>query len=279
MSLDYSNLGVVAAETDDMSVSKTFEKELEKTGTAFLRLVGYVEFGRHAPAPGSTYKPALKTQLVFEMSNPKHMIDKEGKKVPGLYRLNLNKGMTAKSGYKKVFNMMNAACGGGHTHFFQMFGKPMLGTVYHNTTGEGDKKKTYANLDQAGAFSFRSTEVEDDISGEMKLIPVPPAVTPLLGFLWENASISDEKYVAMWDALYIEGTREAMDFVTKETKEVSKNWMQDRIIGSLDWEGSRLQALTQEHLSLDDMEIGSDDLEGAAQPSNTVVANPEVVSM
>ena len=259
--MDYSKLGRTAAQTDDQSVEKSFERELPKAGVALMRVIGYIEMGRHQPR-NITYKPAITTQLVFELSSPKHLIEMDGKKVPQKFTLRMNKGATSKSGYKKVFNMMNKALGGGHTHFFQMFGKPLLGTIYHNDNGkEGAEKKIYANLDDAGAYSFRSCETEDELTGEMKTIPVMELHNTLQGFCWENESFTDEEYVAMWDGLFIDGTR-----TDKDGKEVSKNWIQESIQSNLEWEGSTLQALTEEQLSLDDLgDTGPVDLAGAAE--------------
>ena len=266
--MDFNKLGNAAAQSDDMSVTKSFERELPKEGVAFLRLIGYIEMGRHE-SRNKTYKPALQTQLIFELSHPKHMIDMDGKKVPQKFTLRLNKGMTAKSGYKKVFNMMNKALGGGHTHMFQMFDKPMLADIYHNSVGEGADKKTYANLDNDGAFSFRSNVKEDEISGEMVTIPVPPRVNDLQGFLWENDTTEDADYISMWEGLFIEGEREVEDKKTKEKVMKSKNWIQEAIMTNMEWEGSTCQALTQEHLSLDDLETGAVDL-AAAQSDEPV---------
>lgn len=262
--MDFTKLGNTAAQSDDMSIDKNFDRELPKEGVAFLRLCGYVETGRHEPR-NPTHKAALKTMLIFELSHPKHCIEIDGKKVPQKFTLRLNKGMTAKSGYKKVFNMMNKALGGGHTHFFQMMGKPLLGEIFHNSVGEGAEKKTYANLDNDGAYSFRSCEKEDELSGEMKTIPVPELQSTPIGFLWENATTTDEDYIAMWNSIEIEGAREVVDATTKEKKMVSKNWMQDTIMKNMEWEGSTCQALTQEHISLDDLETGSVDLAAAAE--------------
>jgi hypothetical protein len=266
--VDYSKVGNAAAQSDDMSVTKSFERELPKEGLAFLRLIGYIETGRHEPR-NPTYKPALKTMLIFELAHPKHMIDMGDKKVPQKFTLRLNKGMTSKSGYKKVFNMMNKALGGGHTHFFQMFDKPMMGDIYHNKVNAGTPDEvTYANLDNEGAYSFRSNVKEDELTGEMIEIPVPPRVNDLQGFLWENSTTTDEDYVAMWDGLFIEGEREVLDKKTKEKAMKSKNWIQEAIMENMEWEGSTCQALTQEHISLDsldDLETGSVDLAGAAE--------------
>ncbi|MEH6358726.1 MAG: hypothetical protein V7745_07030 [Pseudomonadales bacterium] len=263
--MDFNKLGRTAAETDDQSVEKSFERELAAAGPALMRFVGYLETGRHAPL-NPAHKPALKTMLIFELSTPKHKIDIDGVKVPQKFTLRLNKGMTAKSGYKKVFNMMNKALGGGHTHFFQMLGKPLMGEIFHNSNGkEGAEKKTYANLDDAGAFSFKAPTHIDPLTDVSTPIPVEEVHGKLQGYLWENESTTDEDYVSMWNDLFIDGTRE------KDGKQISKNWLQELIMTNMDWEGSTCQALTQEHISLDDLETGSVDLAAAAE-SNTPVS-------
>jgi hypothetical protein len=57
--------------------------------------------------------------------------------------------------------------------------------------------------------------------------------------------------------LYIDGTR-----LDKDNKEVSKNWIQELIMQNLEWEGSTCQALTQEHVDLDDISIDIEASEG-----------------
>ena len=52
----------------------------------------------------------------------------------------------------------------------------------------------------------------------------------------------------MWDSLYIDGTR-----TDKDGNEVSKNWLQELIKKNIEWEGSRLQSLVEEDISIDDL--------------------------
>ncbi len=250
--VDFSKLGRAAAETDDQSQEKSFERELPAAGAALMRFIGYIETGRHEPK-NPAHKPSLNAMLVYELSTPKHLIEMDGKKVPQKFTLRLPKGSTAKSKYKKVFNMMNKACGGGHTHFFQMLGKPLMGEIFHNDNGkEGAEKQTYANLDDNGAYSFKAPVQVDPLTDTKTPIPVAELHGTLQGFTWENESISDEDYVAMWESLHIEGTRE-----DKDGKSVSKNWIQETIQKNMEWEGSTLQALTEEHISIDDLETGA----------------------
>jgi hypothetical protein len=249
--MDFSKLGQAAAESDDLTVNKSFERELPRAGVALLRLRDYVELGRHEPK-NPTYKPSLKCMLVFELSHPDHMIEIDGKKVPSTITVRLNKGATSKAGYKKLFNVMNAACGNQFQHFVQMVGRAFLGEIYHNSTGEGQDKKTYANLDLEGAWSLKAPVQVDALTNTQTDLPIPELDGTPKVFLWENPSLSDKDVTDMWESIFIEGTREVEDKKTKEKKEVSKNWIQETIMQNMEWEGSVTQALTQEHVSIDE---------------------------
>lgn len=254
--MDFSKLGQAAAQSEDMTQNKSFERELPRAGVALLRFRDYIELGRHESL-NPQYKPALKALLVFELNHPDHMIEIDGKKVPSTITVRMNKGATSKSGFKKLFNVMNAACGGDKQHFVQMIGQPFLGEIYHNSTGEGDKKKTYANLDLEGAWSLKAPIQVDALTNKQTPIPVNELDGTPKVFLWENPSVSDEDVVSMWESLFIEGEREVEDAKTKEKKMVSKNWIQETIMKNLEWEGSTTQALTQEHISIDEHESES----------------------
>lgn len=251
--MDFSKLGKAAAESEDMTQNKSFEREVPRVGVALLRFKDYIETGRHE-SKNAAHKPALKAILVFELNHPDHLIEIDGKKVPSTITIRLNKGSTSKSGFRKLFNVMNKAHGGEYQHFVEMLGLPFLGEIYHNTTGEGDTKKVYANLDLDGAWSLREPIQIDALTNTQTPIPVTELHGDPKVFLWENSSISDEDVVTMWESIYIEGTREVEDAKTKEKKEVSKNWIQELIMKNIEWEGSTTQALTQEHITLEDHE-------------------------
>lgn len=267
--MDYSKLGQAAAATEDLTQDKKFERELPRAGVALLRFREYIELGRHEAA-NTAYKPSLKVMLVFELNHPDHLIEIDGKKVPQTITVRTNKGTTAKSGFRKLFKVMNDACGGGNTHFVQMLGKPFLGEIFHNTSGEGDKKKTFANLDKDGAYSLKAPVQVDALSNTQTPIPVAELDGDIKAFLWEpqqqdaegNTVISDDDIKEMWESLFIEGTRE-VEKADGTKEEVSKNWLQETIMKNLEWEGSVTQALTQEHISIDDHATGADALAGA----------------
>lgn len=249
--LDYSKIGSAAAESEDLTVNKVYERQLPVAGVAFAVFKDYIELGRHKSS-NPTHKPALKAILVFELNHPKHMIEVDGKKVPQQIMVRVNKGDTAKSGFRKLFNVMNAAYDNKYNHFAQMLGKPFLAEIFHNESGEGDKKQTYANMDKDGAWSFKAPFQIDAITETKTALPIAPLVEPSRLFLWEPKGLEDSDIIAMWDSIFIDGEREVEDKATGTKKMVSKNWIQESIITNLEWEGSVTHALTSDNLSLDE---------------------------
>ena len=253
--LDFNALGNQAAESEDLTQNKSYERETPRAGAAFVRLLSYIETGRHEPK-NPTHKPALRCIFTFELSHPDHKIEIDGKKVPAKIQIRLNKGSTNKSGYRKLFKVMNQALGEKYTHFAQMIGEAFLAEIYHNTVGEGtDKAQTYANLDLDGAWSFKAPVQKDVINNTETPIPIDELDGTPTVFLWENESIQDAQVVQMWDSILIEGEREDGDKKNEDgtPKMVSKNWIQELIMSNIEWEGSTTQALTQEHINLDDV--------------------------
>jgi len=256
--MDYSKLGQAAAETEDLTVERKTTKALPRAGVALVRLVDYIETGRHE-AKNPTHKPSLKVMLTFELSHPDHMIDIDGKKVPDRITVRVNKTFSADKGrYIPLFKAMNRAGGGNFKHLVQMIGVPMLATIYH--TVDGDKK--YANLDVDKAWSFAEPIMKDPIAGTSTPVPIPELHGTPKVYLWEAEGMSDEDTLAMWESLYIEGTR-----TDQNNKEVSKNWIQETIQANIEWEGSTIQALTEESVTLEDEEIPDNSLASNDLPS------------
>ena len=243
--MDFSKLGQAAAESSDLTKESSFTREIPRAGVALLRLRDYIELGRHE-SKNSQYKPAAKCMLVFELNHPDHMVEINGEKRPGQITIRTNIGKTSKSGYKKLFNVMNDACGGTKQHFVQMIGEAFLGEIFHNKSADG--KTTYANLDKDGAWSLKKPVQVDALAATETPIPVPELDGTPKAFLWEPGdAFTDDQIKEMWDSIYIDGTR-----TNDKGEEVSKNWIQETIMENLEWEGSVTQALTQEHISLDD---------------------------
>lgn len=248
--LDLTKLGALAAAAEDLTVNKVYERELPKAGVAFFVLRDYIELGRHASS-NPQHKPSHKAVLVFELNHPKHMIELEGgKKEPQTFMIRVGKGSTAKSGYRKLFMAMNAAYDNQFNHFIQMIGKPFLGEIFHNEAGEGDKKQTFANADLNGAWSFKAPFQVDAITEAKVALAIDPMKGNPKVFLWEPQGIEDDQIKAMWDSIFIEGTRDVEDKATKEIKQVSKNWIQEEVKKNLEWDGSTTQALVEEFVEL-----------------------------
>ena len=283
--MDFSKIGTAAAESEDMTQNATFVREVPRAGVALLRFREYVELGRHESS-NPTYKPSLKAILTFELNHPDHMIEIDGVKVPQTIQVRLNKGSTAKSGFRKLFNVMNSAYDNKYVHFAQMIGLPFLGEVFHNVVKPGTPEATtYANLDKDGAYSLKAPVQVDALTNTQTPIPVPEMHGEGKVFLWENESMSDEDIKEMWESIYIEGTREIEDPKTKEKKEVSKNWIQETIMKNIEWEGSTTQALIEEHVDLEEGKVDAvaqeansnlDALAGAASAEPTADSLPSM---
>jgi hypothetical protein len=240
--MDYSAIGQAVATSEDLTVERKTTREVPREGVALLRLVDYIETGRHE-AKNPMHKPSLKVLLTFELSHPDHMIEMDGKKVPAKITVRVNKTYSDKGKYMPLFKALDRALGGGFKHIVQMIGKPMLGHIYHN---EWEGKK-FANLDIDGSWSFKPATMDDPLSGTSTPIPVPELHGTPKVFLWEAEGMTDEQVTGMWDSIFIEGTR-----TNEKGTEVSKNWIQETIMENIEWEGSTVQALTQEFVSLDD---------------------------
>lgn len=240
--VDVNKFIAAATEAEDLTKNQSSDFKPPVEGITFLRLRDYIELGKHK-SKNPTYKPAYRVMLVFELLHPKHAIETENGKVPHTIRVSMNKGTTAKSGYKKLFNAMNRACGGGNTHIAQMINKPMLGEVVHNKVGEGSEEQVFANLDVDGAWTFKPPVQVDAITEETKTIPVPELHGKPRIFLWENNQLEESDIKEMWDSIFVEG--EVTLGEGDNAKTVSKNRLQETIMENTEWEGSRTQAVVE----------------------------------
>lgn len=211
-------------------------------GAVRLRLVGYIETGKVTDKQYNKVKE--KVSLLFELSGPKHPPREfDGKKVPDLIVVNQTLSLNQKSGFYKLFKRMNYT--GKHTHMAQMLGEAFMGTIHHNTVGEGDQKRVYANLHGPdGVSTIRPPFFETmDEEGNMvsKPVPVDEALSPLRCFIW-NAPVQLKE---MWDSLFIDGKTE--DRKDEKTGEViagkSKNFWQNKIKAAENFAGSPIAEL------------------------------------
>lgn len=217
----------------DMSqVKQSAEYQPPAEGMARARLVGYFELGKHEEE-NMQGKMVLrdKVDLVFELSGPNHQPRKmdDGTLIPHRITVQETLSFSDRANFFKLFTMMNAAHGGTHTHMAQLLGKAFRVEVFHRRSEDGSK--VYANLKGPDGYNVRGTSFEDDETGEVKAVEVPPAITELKGFLWNFASKE------MWDSIHIPGFYEERKNDEGEviSPARSKNVLQERIMSAEDW--------------------------------------------
>lgn len=178
-------------------------------GVTRLRFVAYIEVGVIKRVIKGVPKLEDQCWLVFELSGPKHSakVLESGEKVPFRITLKLNNSRNEKAKAFKLFKRMNYE--GKATHFSQLLGQAYLGTVSHyKFTGTDGKEVCIAQLEGADGISVRPPKVEDVETGEIRVIPVDPAISPIRLFVW-NAK--PEHIAPMWNSIFIEGTARVSD--------------------------------------------------------------------
>ena len=248
--LDLSAISQAAVESENTSVdsSGNFKRPDPVAGKTLGRIREYVELGRFEPdAVGLAkgYNPAKKGYLIIELLHKRHQIEMGEKTVPHEVKVYFNKGVKATSNYKKLFKQINKATGGTAKTFVDLINKPFAAKVVLNVVGEGESKKTYANLE-----NFDVPEREND-DGDMVAVAVPELVGAIRLFLWENDTVTDDMVKAMWASIQKDGTYTKNAGKDNESEE-SMNFDQNRIMTNMDWEGSRTQSLVIE----EDIDLG-----------------------
>jgi hypothetical protein len=264
--VDLAKLAAAAAESENTSVdSSGFVRELPKVGNALVRLRDYIEFGKQEPSAAGKaqgYNNSYKARLTFELLHKKHIqiVGDDKKEVPHTIDVYVNKGATAKSGFKKLFKSLNAATGGTAKTFLDLVGKLSMATVVHSKPEKEGEKPKYANLDNGGSWTFREPVRENDDGEEVQIQCRELMEEPRI-FLWENETMSDEMVQAMWASIYREGTytKGEGDAAT----EASLNFDQEKVMANIEWEGSRTQSLVMEDTTItldgeDDLDVPED---------------------
>jgi hypothetical protein len=233
-----------SADLPDHSKAKASgEYSIPAAGKTLARFVGYVEMGkRTAYYQGKENGTEMKAKLFFELLGPKHMVDDgEGGKRSTLYIEDIAVKTGEKASFRKRFMKMR----GGReeiTNMAQMVGEGFIIEITHNN-GTGDKKDTvYANMrNKEGEWGVSPPMIEDPVTGEVRIVPIPEPTQPYRLLLWSKPS------KAQWDSIFIDGT------TTKKIKgedgkeveqEVSRNWIQNNITKhAIDFESSQLYDL------------------------------------
>jgi len=242
----------LAKEADDVSGKSSgyAPRELPREGIALFRLREYVELGGRKDDWKGEERKNLPVRVTFELVHPDHAIKDDTGNLISYHTISvmLNKSNSDRSKYMKLFSKLNydgsvRVVPGLVPGINKLLGKGFLGYIHHRTVGEGDKEKTYVNLDSNGEFTIGAPviQIPDPVTGvptsEKRPVPIPEMYGEPRLFLWENPHVSDKHYQMMWDSIYIDGSRD---------DGTSRNWMQERISSPDEnylWEGSRAQKL------------------------------------
>ncbi|MGX9389632.1 hypothetical protein ACWX0O_01785 [Nitrobacteraceae bacterium UC4449_H16] len=244
--LSIQELAAMAAETEDQTVetTTTFDNEPPPAGPTVGRFIEYIELGKQKQPDyaGKPKPPADVLRLTFELLSPKkniheYEVDGEQRVRGDRVSIQVTKKMGDKAKFKKLFKAMTYGRD-DIKHMAQMLGEAFIITIYHNVVkGEaGAKDRTYVNLDNDGAYGISAPFIVDPLEETKKALDVREPISPLRLFLFNNPTKET------WDSIFIEGTREKkLDGGAVE--QVSKNWIQERIMGAVNFEGSPLEAL------------------------------------
>lgn len=225
-------------------------RSIAAIGKAPARLIGYVELGTH-PQPdyqGKPKDPATELAITFEVFGTKNTkeieVDGKKKKVGALLTINTTEKLSDKSKYKKLFDKMQR----GRkeiTHMTHMLNEVFMLDITH---GVGKNSKLpYATI-EAPDKSFRiDGPMVDKFNEEGEVIEtidvtskVPQASFPLRMFVVDDPSIEQ------WQSIKMEGTykKKVKGADGEEVEqEISKNYLQEKIMSALNWEGSAMQAI------------------------------------
>lgn len=250
--IDVLALANKAAETDDQSKeTKGFERTLPTPGLRGCRFIEYIELGKQAFKGTSKFgvkAPTDKVRLTFELLGKNDMeeikVGEETKKVGKRVSVEITKSLSSKGDFKKIMNMLDR--GRGKQHMAQMLGEAFLVKVTvvdaegNVCTAENKKEGKYINLftgtPDSKMWTFAAPMIEDPETGEVRQVKVMPNTSPLKIFLFDNPTVET------WDSLFIEGTREVKDSAGVVTQQ-SKNFIQEKIMGASNYEGSALQQM------------------------------------
>lgn len=233
-------------------------------GVCFLRLVGYVEIGKHRSTWQGNVKIKDKVHLVFELSGKNYPpAETDNGPVPARITVKETLSLSEKANFFKLFNAMR----NGRediTHMAQMLGEGFIGRVYHSTfQGRDGKDVTIAKLRNDTGYSIRPPYREDPETGESVKVKVPDAISQLRLFVWDLADKD------MWDSLFIDGEYE---------EGRTKNIFQAAILEAENFEGSPIHAVLSDADGDDPGDSGPEDtpdVPEGADPEDEPEGGPE----
>lgn len=228
----------VEAEDQSVEVTSNFTDDPIEAGLTVGRLIEYIELGKHKQPDfqGKAKPDAEMVRLTFELLHPtKNMREYEVDGVKHnhgqMISVTMTKKLSEKAKFKKLFNKMTY--GRPITHFAQMLTEAFVINIYHNVVKKDGKDVTYVNIDKDGDFGIGAPYSVDPMTGQKNTYQVGTATRPVRLFLWDNPTKET------WDSLFIDGTRERKN-EDGSVEQVSKNWLQQRILSASNYGGSEL---------------------------------------
>jgi hypothetical protein len=228
---------------DHSTPTKGGGPRLPVEGKCPARLIGYVELGVHEQPEykGQAKDPVMEVQLTFECFGKDNMdeleVDGVKKKVGRIVRpLPMTMKVDERAKFFKLFKAMDY--GRDLDHMSKMINDVFRLTISH---GESKKGTKYATIDIIESPVIEKFDDEGNVVGSTDIsAKVPPASYDLQLFIVEKPTFEQ------WGSIEIKGTynrKTKAEDGTELEEEVSKNFLQDKIKNSVDWEGSAMQAL------------------------------------
>lgn len=224
-------------------------------GVSLAYLVEVIEFGEQPQEfDGKPKAPAREFKLGFQLLNP--AFANEDGSCPVISTFDLAESRNAKARAFKLFKTMNWR--NNHSRFAQMIGELFIVKVIHVKNKAG---KTVHRLD----LDAVSPPI-DAATGSTYTPPKPLDEKLLRLFLWDVPTVEG------WNSIFIDGTRDDGE---------SKNFLQNKCLSALDFEGSALQSMLlanniayQIPVKKDKTEAEVPDATAPATPSAAPVAAP-----
>lgn len=184
---------------------KTFKTAPE--GKHKARLIGYVELGKHKNRYDESKPDNAQFILRFALFG-KDCAEEDGKPIT-IDTKKLTVSRHEKATAIKLFKQMCPKRDADH--FMQLINRVFWLEISHNVVGEGEKKKTYANIDMAKLLPGEKDLLDDDdnVIGktEIACAEADPAMFHI--FEWDVPSKEDFESLKPWDKSAI---REATNF-------------------------------------------------------------------
>jgi hypothetical protein len=237
------------AEGADQTVAKTGggEASIPAAGPCNLRLVAYIELGKHEKEFQGKKKKQDLVSLTFELSGRNHPpVESDSGTYPHRITITENLSLNEKARFFKLFQVLNYA--GKAKHAAELLGAAFRGRVIHRSyKGRDGKDRTVAELydKQLGVFTIQAPRVDvtdpetGEPTGEQRELKVAEPLSELRCFLWNYADMEQ------WQSLYIEGEyperKNEKGEVTAPAR--SKNQFQLKIRSALNYAGSPIEQL------------------------------------